>query len=280
MAPIRVKTDTRFTQGGSRLLLCVVLAGCAAIVVAIPTPVPPAERPSLVVDRRVDRRLFARDVRLAASAPSDALAGALDRVVLDAGRLETRPPSDRAFAMESLASRAHEALTSVVSAHGLEAVARLRAKAVLRFVDAFDPSVRPSEDVAPIVGGFALALERWNVLRAHRVAAPGLVVRTLYAARWNSIVGLPQTSGLGAEELRAYHGWLALHADDLPREVRAASTVAFGEVGGGSAREALAILLFEDGSTVSAAQAFERIFAETRSFRIRNHALAAHVLAR
>lgn len=279
MAPIRVKTESRFSQGGIRLLLCVVLAGCASIVVAIPTPVAPSERPSLVVDRRVDRQLLARDARLAASLPSDSSAQALDRVVLDAGRLEARSPRDRGDAVELLASRAQTARIAVVSAHGLQALAASRAKAVLRFVDHFDESDVSADDPS-IVGGFRLALERWNAIRDDRSIAPPLVVRTLYAARWNTIVGLPPTSGFGREELRAYHGWLALHAEGIPREVRLASTAAYRQAGGDSAEEALAILLLEDGSTVSAEQAFERLFERRHGLRLRNHALAAHVLAR
>lgn len=281
MASIRVKTDERFTQGGLRLLLCVVLAGCAAIVVAIPTPVVPSEPPSLVVDRRIDRALLERDERLAARAPSDASSRALRAVVAAAGRLEAAGGRGGGDSVASLAAGAQAARSAVVSAHGAEALASLRAAAVLRFVAAYDPALSSHPRAAEVIGGFGRALERWGVVRDGFVVAPPLVVRTLYAARWNAIVGLPRTSGFGDEELRAYHGWLALHVPGLPREARVQSIAAYLEAGGGdAAREAMAMVLFEDRSTVPAEEAFERLYESNHSLRLRNHALAAHVLAR
>ncbi len=279
----RVKTESsRFTQGGVRLLLCVVLAGCAAIVISLPIPVPPGEPPSLVVRRWEDRASSERLHTLAEQAPEGEAGSAVVRAFESAGRIEMGAVPRTDLELERVAQAALAARRELAARHGPQALAAVRARLVIEFERSLDERGPPATDSRdPRIGGFGSALVRWHALRDGVLVAPRLVLRTLYAARFNTIVGLPATSGFGRAERRAYFGWLALHALDVERSLRVAAASAYLDAGGGAvAEEALARQLYEDGANIPSAHAYERLYARTRSVRHRNHALAATAFVR
>jgi hypothetical protein len=80
-------------------------------------------------------------------------------------------------------------------------------------------------------------------------------------------------------ELRAYWGWLALEARDVAIEHRLSALERYAQAGGQSVTEARAVLLFEAGHMMEAAQAFQQAYEEEGTLRLRNHALASIELA-
>lgn len=280
MATHFVKTDAQVSRVGLRLVACVIFAGCIGIVLMIPTPVAPRELPPLVIRHDVDHALLARTRSLAARAPSDASARALDAFVAAAGRRELhRVATDAELASEELDVVALR--TSMVARNGRASIAAMRARAVLAFLDVFEPGRVPDRAHAGIVGSFGASLDRWGVVHDRKLVAPALVLRVLYAARWNVVVRLPPTSGMGREELRAYHGWLALHAPDVPRDMRRVALVEFAGVSDGDdAAEAIATVEFVEDDLGPASASYDRMLRSGTNLRLRNTALATHLLMR
>jgi hypothetical protein len=126
-----------------------------------------------------------------------------------------------------------------------------------------------------VLGGFRQSLERWGAIANGRRAAPEMVVRALFAARWNAVHSLPLTDGFDAVHLRAYHGWLALYGDAAGSGLRAAALDAYERAGGMYANEVRGILAFRGGAYEEATDAWTRAFAVSGVLRMRNHAIAA-----
>jgi len=278
-----VKTDAKVSRAGLRLVACVIFAGCVAVVLMIPTPVAPRELPTLVISHDVDSALLQRTRSLAARAPNDDTSRALERLVSLAGERELRLGAtseglDREE-LDVVASR-----NAVVARHGRTSIAAVRARAVLSFVSAFVPGRAPGAlrgTDRGLLGTFGVSLERWGVVRSGRLVAPRLVLRVLYAARWNVIARLAPTSGFGRAELRAYYGWLTLHAPDVPRDLRRAALIEFaGASDDVDASEAIAVLAYTEDDLPGAAASYRRLVQEHGDLRIRNAALAVHLLAR
>jgi len=275
-----VKTDATVSRAGLRLVACAIFAACLSVVLMIPTPVAPRELPTLVVTHAHDAAQLAHLREFAARAPSSESARALEAAVAHAGRREVHHvASDSELANEDIeiASRRD----AVITHDGRTAITALRSKAVLAFVDAFEVDVAPDRETAPIFGSFHAALARWGVVRDARLVAPALVVRVLYAARWNVIVRLPPTSGFGRAERRAYFGWLLLHAPGLSRDARRDAVFAFGETTDvREASEAIAVLEFAEDDFLAASTTFAGLARTRGDLRLRNAALAANQLAR
>lgn len=277
---MRVKTDARFTQAGLRLFGALVLSVCATIVLTLPTPALPAELPSLVVSTRVESMLDARDRARGDAAPDDRDARALEALVADAGRREARrlPPID------DEESRAFSLRRRIVASHGPRSIAALRSRAVTRMLESFDPSREVHGEPAARIGGFRVALVAWNAIVHDRLVAPAFVVRVLYAARWNVICRLPPTSGFGREELRAYYGWFALHAEDARPERRLDALRRFAALGDArdrlAAAEATATLLARHGDPLTAASLYDHAAEGAGTPRLRNFARGALLRAR
>lgn len=278
MATTFVKTDETVSRAGLRLVACAIFAACLSVVLMIPTPVAPRELPTLVVAHSVDAAQRARLRDLASRAPTSESARALEALVANAGRREVHHvASARELAAEELEATAR--VRAVITRDGRPAIAALRAKAVLAFASAFEPGVDPDHESAPILGSFGAALTRWGVVRSARLVAPALVLRVLYAARWNVIVRLPPTSGFGRAELRAYFGWLLLHAPGLSRDARRDAFFAFAETTSpDEASRTLAVLEFAEDDFLGAATTFSRLAAVHGDLRLRNAALASHQL--
>nr|MDQ3033847.1 hypothetical protein [Myxococcota bacterium] len=169
-------------------------------------------------------------------------------------------------------------LDAIAQAHGDEAIAAIRAADVERMIRALagegDDRAR-----AQAVGAFRRSLERWGAIDGDRRVAPEIVVRALFAARWNAVHGRALTEGLGPVHLRAYHGWLALEADTAPSAMRERAIDAYREAGGAWADEARGVLAWRGGAFDEAASAFARAHEESGVVRLRNHALAAALAA-
>lgn len=276
-----VKTDARFTHAGVRLCAALIVSICAATVLTLPTPTAPSELPSLVVNTQVDNAMLTRMRARARHAPTSPAAHTLVAIIDEAGRRERRSMR-QPITVEDEEHDVIIARDAVVTAHGQQGLGALRAKAVTRFVDSFVASRTPNDEDHAVVGGFRRALSEWGALRGTRVVAAPLVVRALYAARWNVICRLPPTSGFTRPELRAYHGWFALHAEQAPLEPRVSATTRFGTDGDAQDRllasEALATLLYRGHQYENAALAFERAADARHSPRLRNYARAARSL--
>lgn len=166
------------------------------------------------------------------------------------------------------------AVAQVREERGDEAIASLRAQVV----EGLDGALRGGrDDEGAFLGSFPRMLERYGAMRDGERVAPDIVLRALFAARFNGIMGLELTEGLSDVELQGYWGWLALGAADVPKERRAQALGAYLEAGGLDGDEALGWFAYEDGDFVSAARFYGR-GGEAGDLRLRNHALACQTL--
>lgn len=263
------------SRTGLRLVACVIFAACIAVVLTIPTPVAPTELPPLVGSTNAGPRLIARARRLAQGAPDDPTTRAFEGAMVRAGQRERQGGVTETTLDDE--SREFERLrASLVERHGEGVFEALRARARVRFVDADPMRALASPSRFPELGTFAAGLERWGVVRDGRLVAPVLVLHALHAARWNVVARLPRTSGLSRDELVAYHGWLALHAPDVPAELRASAAREYTErISRRSAQEVAGTLAFATGDPETAAVTLRAAAEGSRDLRLRNLALGA-----
>lgn len=238
-----------------------------------PRAAAPSEMPTLALPPDAVRAQLEADVAAAAGAPDDE-AARTRRALYDEtnqAELEAADPPGRA---RRRAERLAAALTALGEAHGDDAVAATRAADLAR-AEAAMRGALPEVQRASAVGAFGELLERWNMARRGRQVAPRFVMRTAFKARWNAMHGLEPTASMSEVEQRAHWGWLALHGDAATLEMRLDAAERYAELGGERADEARAVLLFDEGAGGPAQEAFEAAYADTPSFRLRNHALAA-----
>lgn len=178
---------------------------------------------------------------------------------------------------EEFEARAHSIQTAVAQVRregGDDALAALRAQVV----EGLDGALRGHrDDEGAFLGTFPRMLERYGALRDGERVAPEIVLRTLFAARFNGIMGLELTEGFSNVELQAYWGWLALGAQDAPQELRAQALDAYIEAGGVDGDEALGWFAFEAGDYTNAARFYAR-GGDAGNLRLRNHAVACQNL--
>ncbi|UJR87034.1 hypothetical protein [Sandaracinus amylolyticus] len=251
----------------SSLLVAIWLAPRAAI---------PAEIPPLSLDAAEARASIAQEHRVAAHAPTDDDARRR-RELYEAQNLASihGEPAERG---EARRAELREVLDRMIDAHGEAVVEVVRAEDVERMIPALAGEGDDTSRAA-LLGDFREALERWGAIAGERRVAPDLVVRALYAARWNAVHGRPLTEGLDEVRLRAYHGWLALHGDAADENLRLAALDAYERAGGANADEARGVLAWRAGDAEAAALAFTRGHERTGDLRLRNHALAAAMRA-
>lgn len=263
----------RVSRAGGLLIALVVGSALATSLLLVPRPVEPTEMPALVLDAAEVARVIARDARLAESAPEGPEVVGLWTLYRAHGFAETGPGETRGSARER-GRRIETELATLRRERGDAAVAALRAQATRTAIDVLDRGGSEQEQ-REVLGVFPRMLERYSLVRDGRRVAPPFVVRVLYAARWNAVHGLATTDGMAPVELRAYWGWLALHATGTDPGRRAEALRLYGEAGGARVAEARGVLAWEMGQYDVAAASFMEAYETSGSIRLRNHALAA-----
>ena len=175
---------------------------------------------------------------------------------------------------EARARTIRETVAQVREERGDAAIAGLRAQVV----EGLDGALRGErDDEGAFLGTFPRMLERYGAMRDGERVAPDVVLRALFAARFNGIMGIELTEGLSGVELQGYWGWLALGAEDAPKERRLEALGAYTEAGGLDGNEALGWFAYEDGDYANAARFYAR-GGEAGNLRLRNYAIACQSL--
>ena len=261
------------------LILAIVLPAALVSYWASPRPAPPSEMPTLALPASEVRASIAAEDALAERAPDDALEQRRRRLYLEHGLREVHADD----APEAAAARRAEidAVMAEIAAEGEDQIAAMRAADVTRMLPALrstgQDGALDATERAQELGLFPQMLRRYGAIADGRRVAPEIVLRTLFAARWNAIHGRPMTEGMDETRLRAYHGWLALEGGEAPLSMRRAALDHYGEVGGPRVFEARGVLETRAGDLSTARQAFERAYAMSGSVRLRNHALSCEV---
>ena len=217
------------------------------------------------------------DERRARTAPEGERAERLRELYAEYSRAEVRGAETRAEAMARMGA-IQRATRELLREDGEEALWALRAEATLKLQRAMEGELEEVERDA-LLGTFPEALAQYHAVVDGELVAPAFVARTLFVGRWNAAHGLRPVEGMGEAELRAYWGWLALEAEDVPVEQRLVALQGYEDAGGHPVTEARAVLLFEAGHMLQAGEAFQLAYEEEGTLRLRNHALAAFELA-
>jgi hypothetical protein len=273
----QAKAKTTLSDPVAAVALLFLAIACALFLFAQPREVTPMELPILTLPEAPVRAVLLADARDAAAAPSTPEAQALEALVRQQGEAE-----DRGFEDVDVGVRRHAALHAayaiVVERAGEAAALRLRAKSVEALEAALDLRL-PLAERKHVMGAFATALLRDGVTRTGYMVAPHFVVRTLYKARWNVLAGVEPDHGFARVERRAYFGYQALHADQVPLTRRIEALHAYGKAGGEDLEEALGTLLFFAHNYPQAAKAFDAAQRAHGNLRARNYAIAARAMA-
>jgi len=267
---------------------------------ALPRPVAPRELPALVLDDAAIHAVEARDERLArasqvslrqgiartigAMQPDGALPEsprehAIEQVralYLEWGAAEAGGGGSHAISRREAMDAAMDTLTRE---GGPEAVARLRSELLTRLPAALSGSEDEAADEA-LLGAFPRMLARYGLTTEGRVTGPPFVIRVLYAARFNVIVGLPPTASFTPVESEAYWGWLALGPSEVDPGRRMDALARYERARGATMPEARAYLLWAAGRGVEASRLYEAAYEQSGALRLRNHALAAAAVSR
>jgi len=262
------------TESGAKLIVWATAASCAGFLLALPRPTPPRGVPALVLDQSAVAEIEGRDGELARGTAGDTSLDDLRRLYLDWGAAEAGGGESHSVSRRDAIAAA---VSSVVAHSGPEAIRSLRAEFLLRLPSALAGHDDETEDAA-LLGAFPRMLARYGLTQEGRIVGPGFVVRTLYAARFNAILGLTPTSDFAPVESRAYWGWLALGAREVSPERRMQALDHYEQAGGRHALEARAALLYALGRGTQASALYEEAYRETGNMRLRNHAMAASLL--
>ncbi len=262
------------TPSGATLILTTVATSCVAILLGMPRPIEPTDPPALVVTRAMQSRVDEADLALARGLHMSPELRRVASLVDASSRGEVRL---EAFGTADARRRAMDAAVgAVLRAHGVEPLRALRARSVLDALVALDAGARalPEPERVRRLGRFTESLEQYDAYARGERRAPRAVVRVIYMARWNAIVGRLNTDGFTDEDLRMYWGWLALHATGAPIDLRIRALRHYGDLGGKNAAEAAGVLLFRVGEFRESSRAFDAVHAVNGSIRARNHGLA------
>lgn len=268
------KVKSRELSGpGTRLILTSVAAGCVAVLLSLPQGVLPRSAPTLRFDP-----IAASDARSATAEAANAATGwETDSPLWELYQAQGLAEIGEGESAEEFESRARSIRTIVAqirSDEGEEAIDSLRAQ----IVEGLDGALRGQrDDEGAFLGTFPRMLERYGAMEDGERVAPDIVLRALFAARFNGIVGLELTEGFSDVEEQGYWGWLALGATGAPRERRLQALDAYVEAGGLDGDEAMAWFAYEDGNYANAARLYARGGA-SGNLRLRNHAIACQEL--
>jgi hypothetical protein len=258
--------------------LFVVAAACALALAYMPRALTPIELPALTLSAAEVQAVSAADARSAAAAPSGGAAAELMTAYLDFGRSEISALEDPQL-MQQRRRLLHRIYERVVAEHGQAAALALRELALTKFEAALDSRL-PPDQIKSVLGIFPTVLAQHRATDDGLELAPHFVIRSLYKARWNHMVGLDLDFGFAPVEQVAYYGWLGLHADNLSLDVRRRMLFKYAAAGGAHAAEAQGVLAFLDQDYKHALDALTQAYAELPSLRLRNYVQGATVAAR
>ena len=255
----------RLTPSGIRLIVTITVAGCAGFLLTFAKPVAPLA-PVLALDPEAVQRVLDADGEGAAAAPDTPAAEAVWELYRAAGRAEAGVESAAHYeARVAATQRAVAALEAEDSA----ALDRLRGKALVELEQALEGTAEADE--ATVLGSFPATTERYGVFADGAPVAPFFVVRTLFAGRWNAIMGRELTDGMSPVEQRAYWGWLAVEAGEVPDPLRTRAHEALQEVAPDLVRRVAAFAAFEGDRAAEAVA----LYGQGDTLRDRNFALGA-----
>lgn len=268
LASDKVKSR-ELSSPGIRLILTSVAAGCAAVLLSLPQGVLPLSGPTLRFDpgaASAARRASAQAAEAATGWETDSPLWGL----YEAQGLAEVGEGESEEEFETRGRSIQATVAQVRAEGGDEVIASLRAQVV----EGLDGALRGErDDEGGFLGSFPRMLERYGAMQDGERVAPDIVLRALFAARFNGIVGAELTDGLSDVELQGYWGWLALGATDVPRERRAQALGAYVEAGGLDGNEAMAWFAYEDRDYANAARFYGR-GGDDGNLRLRNHAIA------
>lgn len=237
----------------------------------LPRPVEPTEPPSLTLDRNAESQVLVEDRHAAEEAPAGEAVLALERLLAAQGRAERGPP-ETPDAIATRQRHLRQAADRVRREGGPGALAALRARAAEGLAPALSGAL-PEQERDARLGSFPTMLERYALVVRGRRVAPFFVVRTLFKARFNTLVAAPPTDGFRPVERRAYWGWVALHGTGTDPSLRLSALSHYAEAGGRRIDEAHAVLAFEAGRPAEAARWLDRALDAHGGLRLRNYAL-------
>jgi hypothetical protein len=274
------------TEGSSRPWLSAGVAlyvsfalavACALVLAFLPRSIVPSEMPALTLPAAEVAQVLRDDARRAAAAPKTDPANELVRMFVEFGKSEIAALENPPLASQRR-HLLHHAFDRVVAAHGTEGAQALRELLLARFESALDLQL-PAKQASALLGVFPNVLEQHKVLQDGEEVAPHFVMRTLYKARWNHLLGLDVDWNFVRIERVAYFGWMGLHADNLPLDARRQALQKYAAASGPHADEALGVLAFLDKDYAHAVEALARAQAREPGLRLRNYLSGARVAA-
>lgn len=269
-ASSEVKTGRRrFTPSGNRLILAVGVASCAGLLFTFAHPAP-AGPPVLAFDPAAVADVESADRERLADAETEPTGPAAEvwRLYHRAGEAEVGTEGRAAF--EARQRQMVDAVEALREARGDGAIDTLRSRALAELDAALAGELADDAEAAAL-GSFPATTETYGVFQDGAPVAPPFVVRTLFAGRFNGILGLELTAGMTEVEQKAYWGWLAVEVPDPPAALAARAIEQLGAVAPDLAREVRAYRALEQGHGAEAASLYERL----PTLRGRNAALAA-----
>lgn len=252
---------------GNAVVTFIAAIGVGATLMAIPRAVAPDEVAGLRISDDETAEVLAQDGELAATAPTGADVESFTTLGAELATAEVVPHRH----LGEVAQEALNALATVREQHGEEAVTALRA----RDLETLETDLFGDEDAVGRIGALRSTLEQYGAIDGDRRIAPFIVMYAIAKARWNLRYRLEVTDGLSNPELRAYWGWLALHATATEPGLRLSALEPYIEAGGEAPDETRATLLYLGGASLESAEQFQALHEEVMHFRHRNHALAA-----
>jgi hypothetical protein len=264
-------------RGLQLFALWLVATAAGVFLIATPRAIAPVELPALALDASEVQEQERQDAALAKTAPSTENAKELWDQYLKFGEAELLLFEQRANT-DVRRRRMRRAQEAVVAESGANAGNAMRARALLKFESALAGEV-PRAELKGLLGVYPHVLAQHLLTSDGVELGPHFVVRTLFKARWNRLCDLPPETDLSPVELRAYFGWMGLHAANLSVRERLQALASYAAAGGAEAEQALGVLAFVDQDYRRAAASFERSYARTPNLRVRNYLRGAHVAA-
>ncbi len=250
--------------------LLVVSTGASIVVLGAARPVRPVELPALNLDREAVAKVLKEDERLVRINPQGADIAHSESLYYEQNIAEIE--SDTMEGARFRRREISELILKIRRDSGDETLLALRARALAEFENTI-AGRKTSHPPEHVVSSFPKLLERYLFTERGIRRAPEFAIRTLFKVRWNTIHDLDPSFGLSRVELRAHHGWFALHVAGAPLDARLSALSAYEAAGGTNVAESRGILLSLTGAAEQAVASLDEAFAKNANVRIRNLAL-------
>lgn len=265
----------KLTDDQARWALFVMAIACPLVLCAITRPIEPAAMPALRLPSDAVRAQIASDEQAARGVPKTDAQRELERSFLEYGKLEVAPLTvhgDGGARKRAL----HDTYARLVKSEGLDVALALRARATDLLEAALALKLPKAESDAAL-GLFPNAIAGYHLTLDGEPQTAHFVLRTFYKARWNKLMGVDAAFALTPIEQRAYHGYLALHADNRSADERMHELALYAVANGEDVDEARGVLAYSTHDYVHAVEAFVRATESQPSLRVQNHLAAARL---